>query len=234
LAIQQIGPSEATKLLHRYRLAKRILGRSLPPRSGRKHLEYLGSPAETYRVDLHRLLLAMNGAGLTWEGYCEEVGEAGRAMVPELPLGFVLSLVARIGLDHPDSVFGRPTRAELARADDDSVLRALLPRVDHVRYRTCQDLTGDVSEMVREAIAELSSSILVRLGIFQTDDPLPDLVYGSDGEELMAKLEDLGLVAYVGVMPHFRKLPEDVELPPGSWPYAFGHSLYLDIEKRGS
>jgi hypothetical protein len=28
-------------------------------------------------------------------------------------------------------------------------------------------------------------------------------VYGADGEDLMAKLDELGLVAYVGVMPHF-------------------------------
>jgi hypothetical protein len=45
---------------------------------------------------------------------------------------------------------------------------------------------------------------------------------------------ELGLVAYVGVMPHLRKIPKDVELPSGSWPYAFGHSLYLDIELRGA
>lgn len=234
LASQQIGPSAASKLLHRYRLAKRILGRRLPPRAGRKRLDYLGSPSESYRIDLHKLLLVMNRAGLTWQGYCEEVGEAGRAMVPEQPLGFVLPLLARLSLDDPDSVFARPTRAELARADDDSVLRALLPRVDHVRYRTCADLNIDATETVREAIAELSTSIFLRLGAFQTDDPLPELVYGSDGEELMAKLDELGLVAYVGVMPHFRRIPKDVELPPGSWPYAFGHSLYLDIERRGA
>jgi hypothetical protein len=155
-------------------------------------------------------------------------------MEPELPLGFVLPLLARLAIDDPDSVFARPARAELARADDDSVLRALMPRVDHVRYRTCQGMTSDATETVREAIAELSASILIRLGAFQTEDPLPDFVYGSDGEELMAKLDELGLVAYVGVMPHFRKFPKDVELPPGSWPYAFGHSLYLDIEPRGA
>jgi hypothetical protein len=234
LASQQIGPPDATKLLRRYRLAKLILGRSLPPRAGRKRLDYLGSPAETYRVNLHKLLLAMDRAGLTWEGYCQEVGETGRAMEPELPLGFVLPLLARLGIDDPDSVFARPARAELARADDDSVLRALMPRVDHVRYRTCQGLTSDATETVREAIAELSASILIRLGAFQTEDPLPDFVYGNDGEELMAKLDELGLVAYVGVMPHFRKFPKDIELPQGSWPYALGHSLYLDIELRGA
>jgi hypothetical protein len=234
LATQQLGPSDAGKLLRRYRHAKRILGRRLPPQTGRKRLDYLGGPAEMYRIDTHKLLLALNKAGLTWEGYCEEAGEAGRAMVPELPFGFVFQLLERLGIDDPDSIFARPTRAELARADDDSVLRALMPRVDHVRYRTCQGLTIDATETVREAIAELSTSIIMRLGVFQTDDPLPDLVYGNDGEDLMAKLAELGLVAYVGVMPHLRKLPKEADLLPGSWPYAFGHSLYLDIELRGA
>ena len=50
----------------------------------------------------------------------------------------------------------------------------------------------------------------------------------------MAKLDGLGLVTYVGVMPHFRKFPKDIELPSGGWPYAFGHSLYLEIELRGA
>jgi hypothetical protein len=181
-------------------------------------------------MDLHALLSAMKGASLTWEGYCEEAGEPGRAMVSELPLGFVLPLLARIGIEDPDSVFARPARAELARADDDSVLRALMPRVDHVRYRTCEGISPDARQIVREAIVDLRTSILMRLGAFQTDEALPDLVYGSDGEELMAKLQELGLVAYVGVVPHFRKFPDDIEPPTGSWPYAFGHSLYLDIE----
>jgi hypothetical protein len=234
LVSQQIGPRDATRLLRCYRLAKRILGRKLPARAGRKQLEYLGSPAEAYRVDLHKLLLLMKMADLTWESYCEEVGEADRPMEPELPLGFVLPLIARLGIDDPDSVFLRPGRADLGRAEDDSVLRALMPRVDHVRYRTCSDLSTDAKKLVNDAIAELSTSILLRHGVFQMDDPLPDLVYASDGEELMAKLDDLGLVAYVGVMPHFRKIPKDVELPEGMWPYAFGHSLYLDIDRRVS
>jgi hypothetical protein len=234
LTTHLMGPSDASKLLRRYRLAKRILGRSLPQRTGRKRLIYPGGPAETYRMDLHRLLLAMNEAGLTWEGYCDEAGEPGRAMVSELPLGFVLPLLARLDIDDPDSVFARPARADLARADDDSVLRALMPRVDHVRYRTCEGITPGARQIVREAIVDLRTSILMRAGAFQIDEPLPDLVYGSDGEELMAKLEELGLVAYVGVLPHFRKFPEDIEPPSGSWPYAFGHSLYLEIELRGA
>jgi hypothetical protein len=56
------------------------------------------------------------------------------------------------------------------------------------------------------------------MGVIQTEDPVPDLVYGNDGEELMAKLDELGLVAYVGVMPHLRKIPKEADLLPGSWP----------------
>ena len=234
LASKRIEAADATRLLRRYRLAKRIFGRNLQPRVGRKRLDYLGSPAETYRMDLQKLRLAMAGAGLTWEDYCNEVGEAGRDMTPELPLGFTLPLLERLGVDDPDSVFARPARSDLARANDDLVLRALLPRVDHVRYRVCRGLTASTLDSVRDAVAELSSTILMRLGVFQTDDPLPDLVYGNDGQELMAKLDELDLEAYVGVMPHLRKMPKDADLPPGGIPFAFGHSLYLDIDLRST
>lgn len=232
LAVQQLGPSDAGKLLRRYHLAKRILGRKLPLRAGHKHLDYLGAPAKSYRIDVRRLEAAMSKACVTWEAYCKEIGEAGRELMPELPLEFVLPLLERLGVSDPDDVFARPPRADLARADDDSVLRALLPRVDHVRYRTCQGLTPDAAESIREAIAELGASLMMRMGVFQTEDPLPDFVYANDGEELMAKLAQLGLEAYVGVMPHLRKLPEAVNDPSGRWPYAFGHSLYLDIDRQ--
>jgi hypothetical protein len=43
--------------------------------------------------------------------------------------------------------------------------------------------------------------------------------------------DDLALVAYVGVMPHFRKMPKMELASPNLYPYALGHSLYLDIVK---
>jgi hypothetical protein len=234
LVHSQVGTREATRLLHRYRLAKRIFGKAMPYRAGRKRLDYLGGPAEKYRVNRHALLLALAKVGLTWEEYCEELGEPGMALEAEMPVGLIMQLVSRLKLEDPNRVFGRPARAELVRADDDTVLRALLPRVDHIRYRACSGLQSETSEIIQKAVSELGSSILIRQGAFPSEDPLPDLVYGSDGEELREKLDRAGLVAYVGVIPHFMKIPDGTELPADMWPYAFGHSLYLDIDVRGA
>ena len=82
---------------------------------------------------------------------------------------------------------------------------------------------------IKEAIEQLSGSLLLRLGAMPMDEPLPDLVYGSDGEELRATLDDLNLVAYVGVMPHLRKVPQVDDTSSDLYPYALGHSLFLEI-----
>jgi hypothetical protein len=143
LMIHELGFDESQRLLRRYKHAKRVFGGRIVRQAQTKRLEYLGSVPETYRVDLHKLLLAMSKAGLTWETYCAETGES-VPMEPHLPVGFVLSLLERLNLEDPNAVFARPTRAELARVEDDKLLRTLLPRVDHVRYRLARAASGEV------------------------------------------------------------------------------------------
>jgi hypothetical protein len=234
LVMQGLGPSDTSRLLRRYRAARRILDKRLPTRTVLKRLSYLGVPAETYRIDLHKLLLAMSRAGLSWEEFCGEAGEKDRELTPELPIGLTLSILARIRPDDPNIFFARPSRAELALASDDSVMRALMPRVNHVRYRIACDLAADAKEAISDAIRDLSTSILLRRGAIPMQDPLdalPDFVYSSDCEELRLKLAELGLIVYVGVMPHLMRLPDTAQLPAESWPFAFGHSLFLDIDR---
>jgi hypothetical protein len=236
LVQHHMGPQDAKKLLRRYHLAKRLLGQTLPIQLGGKDLHYLGGPQETYRINRHELLHAMKDAGLTWDQYCAEIGEPGRLLEKELPMGFLMQLVTKLAPKDPNAFFARPTRSELTRADDDSVMRALMSRVCHVRYRVCEGLRDDLRAELREAVIEFRTSILIRLGAYRMEGPelLPDLVYANDGEELMAQLEKWGLLAYVGVMPHFMPFPPEAKatLPDDSWPYAFGHSLYLDIDVR--
>ena len=52
-------------------------------------------------------------------------------------------------------MFAGPTRAEIARADDDSVLKVLMPREDHVLYRRCPSLKNKATQIATEPIAEL-------------------------------------------------------------------------------
>ena len=234
LMIHELGFDESQRLLGRYRHAKRVFDGRIARQAQTKRLEYLGSVPETYRVDLHKLLLAMNKAALTWEEWCVETGES-VPMEPHLPVGFVLSLLERLNLQDPNSVFARPTRAELARVEDDKLLRTLLPRVDHVRYRLAREASGEVQAAVREAVEELSASLLIRISqdhgqLMDPKDPLPYLVFGQDGEELRLKLAEHGLVIYAGVMPNLRSTKGVIEQREGMWPFAVGHSLYLDID----
>jgi hypothetical protein len=134
LIVSNLTVQESKKLLHRYRLAKRIDANRLAPKETAKNLEYLGAPDECYRVDLHRLLRAMKDVGLTWESYCEKAGLT-QKMESQLPLGFILSLLQELNLPDPNVIWVRPTEGELRRVDDDVLLRALVPRIHHVTYR---------------------------------------------------------------------------------------------------
>lgn len=122
-----------------------------------------------------------------------------------------------------------------AAYDDDSVLRTLAPRTDHVTYRLTRSADADLKEAVRKAVEEFASSHYVRrlteAGALQHADPLPYLVYASDGQELLASLNALGLTLYVGVMPWLMPIDrEQLKLPENSWSYAMGHQLYFDID----
>src|SRR5260221_1097211 len=109
LTIRELGAGDSEKLLRRYRIAKRIHAQKLTYHEQTKRVEYLGTLAEMYRVDLQRLLLGLRKADLTWETYCAEVGED-RPMVPDLPVGFVFGLLERLKLEDPNGAFPRPSR----------------------------------------------------------------------------------------------------------------------------
>lgn len=234
LMIHELGYDFSERLLTRYKLVKRVFAGRLVYQEHTKRLEYLGSLPETWRMDLHKLLHAMKDAGLTWESYCAEVGDD-QPLKPELPIGFVFTLLERLNLDDPNKLFARPTRSELARVDDDKLLRTLLPRVHHVRYRLARGASAEIQAAVREAIEELSSSMLVQQsqaqgGLIDPKDPLPYLVFAGDGEELRGKLADHGLVMHAGVMPLLRPTRGVIDSSPNVAPFAVGYSLYLDID----
>ena len=227
--------AESEKLLRRYRLAKRILGGKVKHHHITKQLKYLSGPEDTYRVDLHRVFLSLNDAGHDWDSFCAETGIE-QDKVPEVKVGFVMTLAEHLKLKDPNRLFASPPRAKLAKAVDDPLIRSLMPRVDFVRYRTPRDLAPDLVEGIRDAIEDFSASIRVQkmqqMGqLIDPNDPLPYLCYAGDGEELRLKLEELGLEMYVGVMPHLVSTEGVIEKLPGMWSYAFGHAIYLDIDR---
>lgn len=233
LVIRQLGFWDTKALLHRYRRARAIFGAGVGRHADMKQLDYLGSLAEDYRVDRHRLLLEMKRRDLTWEAYCSEIGES-VPFIDRLPVGFVFSLVERLRLDDPNVVFARPNRSEMRKADNDELLRSMLPRVHHVTYRVSSDLPADVRQRVKELVEEFSSSLglqqMIKAGVVSQADPLPYLCFASDAEEMRMGAETLGLELYVATIPRLFKAPELVQLG-NAWPWAVGNSLYLSFEQ---
>jgi hypothetical protein len=222
------------KLFRRYKLAKRTFSNSLRHPETPKRLTYLAGPGSTYHVDQHRIMVALERAGLTWESFCQAEG-FDQPPANEVPVGFLMQLVERLKPQNPNVFFMRPNRSQMVRADDDSILRSLAPRTDHVTFRAPRDLAPEVKEAVNSAVEEFASSQHVRrlseMGVVESERPLPYLVYAGDGEELRLSLEAQGLVMYVGVMPWLMPIDkEKVKLPEPSWSYAMGHQLYLDID----
>ena len=234
-AHSMLTEAESEKLLRRYRLAKRILGGKVKHHHVTKQLKYLSGPNDTYRVDLHRVFHALNDAGHDWDSFCAETGLE-QEKVPEVKISFVMALAEHLKLKDPNKLFTSPPRAKLAKAVDDTLIRSLMPRVDFVRYRTPRSLIRDQVKGIRDAIEDFSASIRVQklqqLGqLIDSNDPLPYLCFAGDGEELRLKLEALGLEMYVGVMPHLISTEGIIEKPPVMCPFAFGHAIYLDIDR---
>lgn len=230
---------QSEKLFRRYRLLKGRAGPALRVRQTPKNFEVLGAPAETYRVDLPRLLLEMNKKGLTWASYCEQTEDTVE-MTAQLPLGFLLRLLERLELANPNVVFARPNRAQLSNSGDVQLLHTLLPRIGHIQYRARPGMSVESVAAMKEAIEELSGSLMTRQLTaprgsmkFSDGEPVPHLVYAYEAEELIASLGAQGLVAYAGVLPHLKPIAAADRLP-NSVAFSFGLSLYLDIDLAGS
>lgn len=224
---RQLSDWETTRLLHRYLLAQQIFKGSLPRMPGKK-LEILSQPADEYAIEKHQVLLALSKANITWEAFCQRIEQPGLKLGDTLPTAVIYSMVDMLDLKDADIVFARPQRADLVKADSEYI-QALMPRIDHVRYRVETPISTEARDEIKDAVEDFSASLMMRKGIVEHD--LPDLVYSGDGADLLGRLEGLELVAYVGVRPHLHKIPPQPNGAPPIGKYAFGHSLYLAIDR---
>jgi hypothetical protein len=234
-----IGPGDCERLFRRYQLAKRIHGEAFRFHEQTKRLEYLGSPPEDYRVNLHFMLHRLNAAGLSWEAYCEKYGVEPLPARDRLPVGFVFQFLQNLKVEDPNKVFAMPNLSEMARVDDDALLRALMPRVESVRYGKPRDLEKETEEKLREAVGSFASALrmqkFVGAGGFQMEKELPYLLYANDATELCACVDELGLVMYAAVMPHLLSTKGLIPEVPGieAWPWALGNAMFLRFARRG-
>lgn len=237
---RQIGIPDCERLLRRYNLAKRIHGKSFKHHEPTKRGDYLGAPPETCRVDLHFLLRELSDAGLNWESYIEKFGAEPLPMTDQLPVGFVFQFLDDMLVDKPNQVFARPNLSEMVRVDDDGLLRALMPRVEHVRYMAPKELevtrANDLHSAVEEFAGSLHTQKMLAGGGMQMEDELPHLVWATDAEDIRLAADALGLVMYAATVPHLITIEGLLPQVPGikSWPWAFGNALYLRFVDAGS
>jgi hypothetical protein len=232
-----LGGQDCERILRRYKLAKRIHRGRFKHHDQTKHIEYLVGPAEAYRVDLHFLLRQLNAVGLTWEGYCEKFGAEPLPMQDRLPVGFVFQLLQNLKIDDPNRVFAKPNLSEMARLEDDSLLRTLLPRADSVRVVMPRDLEADIATKLREAVDEFGTTLrmqkLAAGGGLGMEKEMPYLLYASDAEQFRSTVGELGLVTYAAVVPHLVSTKDILPDSPNSWPWALGTAIFLRFERRG-
>lgn len=233
-----IGPRDCERLLRRYRLAKRIHDGGFRHHDMTKRLSYLNGPAQSWRVDLHLVLRLLHQAGLDWDGYLEKFDVEPTPMEAVLPVGFVMQLLENLRVEKPNSVFAKPTLAEMELVEDDRLLCSLMPRVEFVRWDKPADLNPDEEAALRSAVHEFSQALqfqkLVETGSLTLDEEMPHLVYASDAQELRTTIEELGLNMYAAVSPHLTStkglLPETSETK--TWPWALGHAVLLHFERK--
>lgn len=234
---RQIGLPDCERLLRRYKLAKRIHGKAFKHHEQTKHVDYLGGPPENYRVDLHFLLHELKKAELTWEAYCEKFGAQPLQMQDTLTVGFVFQLLQDLEVEKPNHIFAKPSLAEMARIDDDSLLRALMPRVESVRFVMPGDMEDDLANELRKAVEEFSSGLRMQKfvsGALQMEQELPYLVYASEAEQFRATVDEMGLTMYAAAVPHLLSTKGLLPEVPGvnMWPWAIGHALFLRFERH--
>lgn len=237
---RQLGISDCSRLLRRYKLAKRIHSGGFRHHDMTKRVDYLSGPPETWRVDLHRVLHILSKAGLTWDSYIEKYAAEPVAMDAALPVGFVMQMLEDLSVEEPNKVFAWPTLAEMALVTDDKLLCSLLPRVDAVRYSKPRDLDAEAAEAVHTAVDEFASALqfqkMVAAGAFSTENELPYLVHASEAQEVRMSAEAYGLQMYIAVLPHLTSTKDLVPGVPGvkTWPWAFGHALAVRFERKGA
>lgn len=231
LAHSNLPMDESRHLLRRFQGAVRGRNLQQPREAASRRLGGIDGPPTHCRLDAHRVLRALKERDETWESFCALIGLGSQVPTKPVELGVFLLLAEHLEHSDPASLLLRPTRSELSAVTDDQLLRALAPRVNHVRYRAPWDLQMSQRTAVQEAIQEFATSIALRNGLVPIDPSLPDAVYAGDGEELRLALEEAGLVMFVGLMPHLMPVPVDTRAQfPELGRYAFGTSLFVDID----
>lgn len=233
LVTRTLTPEETGRLLRRYRNAVRA-GRKFLPQDRVKRLESLRVETLGVDVDWERVSLEMARIHLNWQQFLETLGVCGRPT--RLSTTEFSKLVALLDGPSPRELIRTPKRRELVRLDDDSVLRALVSRVQDVVYevprRMDERLVKAVDDAVNMFLTALRMDVETTDGLSFQGFPRsgPYLVYANQGKELLQELTKHGLVAYAGLTTRVESLRVGEYRTAKSKPLRFDRVLLLDIE----
>ncbi len=234
LVTRTLTPEETGRLLRRYRNAVRA-GRKFLQQDNVKRLESLRVETLGVDVDWERVGLELARTRLNWQQFLETLGVRGRRP-SRLSTTEFSKLVALLDGPSPRELIRTPKRLELVRLDDDSVLRALVSRVQDVVYevprRMDERLVKAVDDAVNMFLTALRMDVETTEGMMLHGFPRsgPYLVYANQGKELLQELTKYGLVAYAGLTTRVESLRVGEYRTAKSKPLRFDRVLLLDIE----
>lgn len=237
--VRYIGIDDCKRLRKRYEGARKIRGDLYMHRDYPKEMAYDGGPSEYCRVNLHFVLLRLDKLGLNWDSYLEKFGLEPTPMVARLPTGFVYQLIENLKLERPNDIFSLLSLSEMQLVEESAWIRAIRPRIQHLRYVQPQGMDDVDSVKLKEVMEDFAHGLYAQLmtaGKAATpEDELPHLVWAAEAEELWHAVEALGLVMYAAVMPHLTATKGIVVDVPGvnMSPWAYGHALFLRFAVKG-
>lgn len=231
LVVRPLTIEESSKLFRRFQLAlKSVSSFSFEDRA--KRLSGARSDEPLFDVDWDQVSLDIVRGD---HSRLQPVGPAVNGRRPYLTAEAFFNMVTALKVSHPNMLLRKPERAELTLLKDDSLLRALVSRVEDVTFEVPRSMDRSLANKVEAAVSTFHTALRHQFvdanGEVVTVFPRtsPYLVYANQGKELLDTLERLGLVAYGGVIAQVSRMRHKVGARNSSQRIVES-ALFLDID----
>lgn len=194
--------AESAKLFRRHQLALRH-GYYLVGEDRVKALSSVSIEREGIDVDWRRVRDEAIGTERGSPELEEELARLTRQ--GRLSVDAVVRLAGLLGIRNPAELARKPKRSELQLLRTDELVRASVSRVQDVTFevprRMPDEMVKKVDDAVTGLLTALKNDVVFADGEVRQAFPRtpPYMVYANEGKELLARLKDLGLVAYAGI-----------------------------------
>jgi hypothetical protein len=231
LVARPLTVDESAKLFRRFQLAlKSVSSFFLEDRA--KRLSGVRPDELLFDVDWDRVSLDILRGG---HKRLQPPGLAVNGRRPHLTAEAFFNMVTALKVSHPNMLLRKPERTELTLMKDDSLLRALVSRVEDVVFEVPRSMDRDLAAKVEAAVSTFHTALRHQFvdanGEVVTVFPRtsPYLVYANQGKDLLETLDALGLVAYGGVITQVSRMRHKVGAD-GPSQRIVESALFLDID----